>query len=131
MLVEGLEGAGVQCVQRADTCSVMHWCALLSAGVYGWLGVRPVTRGESRASSDGASIFPGYPTDAAKNLSTIVVALDLVLHTTWCQTTSFRQIKGPPTLAIGPAVINTHTHTVTLPHVPVCLLLFLLPLSSH
>ena len=67
----------MQCVQRADTCSAMHWCALLSAGAYvsqyGWLGVLPVTRGESRASADGAAIFLGYPTAAAKNLLTIVV----------------------------------------------------------
>ena len=28
----GVEGAGVQCVQRADVCSAMCWWALLSTG---------------------------------------------------------------------------------------------------
>jgi hypothetical protein len=34
MLAGGVEGAGVQSVQRADTCSTMRWWALLSTGVY-------------------------------------------------------------------------------------------------
>ena len=34
MLAGGVEGAGVQSVQRADTCSAMCWWALLSTGVY-------------------------------------------------------------------------------------------------
>ena len=128
MLEEGVEGAGVQCVQRAYTCSAMNWCALLSAGAYGWLGVRPATRSESRASEGGAALFPCYPTAAAKNLSTNVVLQADASPKDSC--------KGLGSVTLK---IKQSTHTVTVKvttrvppcdDVPACPCLFLLPPSS-
>ena len=121
MLEEGVEGAGVQCVQRADTCSAMHWCALLSAGA--WMAECALRHGVKVVRPQAVQLsFRATPPLQRRTSRPLPCCIRRGAKPRRCKTTSFRKIKGPP-----PPCLKVPMRVPPCDDVPSCPCLFLLP----